>query len=144
MEHSAETEWAGLFFFFFSAQRQLCVFMKVARACVGVWISHLQTLWFILSIFAYAHNVINCHALSFLLATSPCTHARPLTAQDGLCRRRCAFTDSHFLHTDGAVHSQNQMIKGNGELYSQRFWNTVLFTCTWTNAVGEPPQALPS
>lgn len=66
----------------------LSVFKKVVCASVcacvcvwEVWISHLQTLWFIRSIFAYAHNVINCHALSFRLATSPhaCMHTHPPT-----------------------------------------------------------------
>lgn len=124
--------------------RNLSVFTKPVRApvrvCVEVWISHLQTLWFIRSIFAYAHNVINCHALSFRLATSPHAFmlAHPHTPSTWACTRWHAHTFTHS-HTNSIG---GEMMKGNSKPHSQlkTLWNTVFFSFTYsqTVAVSEP------
>lgn len=114
---------------------------------VGVWISHLKTLWFIRSIFAYAHNVINCRALSFRLATSPhaCMHVRtPTHTTTWACTRWHTYTFTHS-HTNSIG---GEMMKGNSKPQGQlkTLWNSVFFrfTSSQTVAVSEPFRLSPN
>lgn len=75
-----ETEWTGLFPTYCTWATSVSLWKLYARLrawwlCVGVWISHLQKLWFSRSRFAYAHDMINCNTLSFLLSFTARTHA---------------------------------------------------------------------
>lgn len=80
----AETEWTGLFPTYCTwvtsvSLWKLYVSLHAWSVCVGVWISHLQKLWFSRSGFAYAHDMINCNTLSFLLSFTTRTHAHTST-----------------------------------------------------------------
>lgn len=121
----------------------LCTWAKFSQQCVCLWVRVL-----FLSIFAYAHNVINCHGLSFCLATSP--HSLHPHSHKPQHRRAHSHTGVHayvftlFTHN---VCSQGEM-KGNSVSHRQlkTLWNSMLFSFTysWTVAVSEPSGLSPA
>lgn len=121
----------------------MCVFLHVWE-----WEYLICKLSDLSTLYAYVHNVINCHAVSFCQPTSPhaCTHT---DRRVGLYTPTCT-----HIHTDSYIHMQTALCILEEKWWkwtvnhtsSQRVWTSLLFSFTYnrTVAVSEPFRLSPA